>query len=65
MTTERCPCEFPELEPCKKTCSCRNGHMSGGCRRCCQYGSREQRLEAARYLVRMEDAAWKYNSLNK
>lgn len=50
-----CPCEFLEVvEPCNPQCSCRNEVMSGGCRRCARYGSREQRLAMAKRLVAME-----------
>ena len=44
---KRCPCEFPEVGPCKKTCSCWTPHFSGGCRRCATYGSYEQQVNAA------------------
>lgn len=35
-----CPCEFGN--PCSSNCTCANQYMSGGCRRCCKYGSKEQ-----------------------
>ena len=47
-----CPCEFEEVEPCGKFCSCRYPHLSGGCDRCCKYGSHEQQVQAAKYLQR-------------
>lgn len=50
-TSERCPCEFPEIEACSSNCSCAHPVMSAGCARCCTYGSRDQRLAAARHLV--------------
>ncbi len=50
-TTETCPCEFPEIERCHETCTCRDPYLSGGCRRCPKYGSREQRLAMARALT--------------
>lgn len=45
-----CPCEFVEVEPCGKYCTCRMSHFSGGCDRCCKYGSHDQQVEAAKYL---------------
>lgn len=52
MTSRKqCPCEFPEVEPCSTQCSCRRPHMSGGCSRCCRYGSPEQQLAAAQRLA--------------
>lgn len=44
-----CPCNY--IEPCSQACSCANPVMSGGCQRCCKYGSLEQRREAARQLA--------------
>ena len=49
-----CPCEH--VTPCGYACSCANGHMSGGCRRCCQHGSPEQQLAAAARLASLIDA---------
>lgn len=46
-----CPCAFPEIEPCSLSCTCRTPVRSGGCRRCARYGSYEQRLSKARWLV--------------
>jgi hypothetical protein len=51
--SQSCPCEY--VAPCKPSCTCARPHMSGGCRRCCAYGSDEQRLARARKLVAMED----------
>ena len=51
---KRCPCEFEEIEPCGRMCSCRNPNMSGACRRCCTVGSPEQQLAKARWLVARE-----------
>lgn len=51
---KRCPCEFPEIEPCTKQCTCRTPHYSGGCSRCATYGSYEQQLSAARRLAGIE-----------
>lgn len=44
-----CPCTL--IEPCSSTCSCANPIMSGGCARCCKYGSLEQRKEMAKCLA--------------
>lgn len=49
-----CPCEFNEIEPCHPQCTCRNPMLSAGCRRCVSYGSAEQRLAAAKRIVRQE-----------
>src|SRR6185369_8954853 len=35
-----CPCKH--TTPCSDACSCANPVMSGGCERCCAYGSEEQ-----------------------
>lgn len=47
-----CPCTM--VEPCQKNCTCAKPHMSHGCYRCCRYGSDEQRLNKARYVVELE-----------
>ena len=44
-----CPCEI--IEPCKNTCTCSNPVMSGGCDRCCTYGSKAQRIARAEVLA--------------
>lgn len=49
-----CPCEFNN--PCTPHCSCARPFMSGGCRRCCKYGSKEQQAGMAKYLLAQEDA---------
>jgi hypothetical protein len=49
-----CPCTL--IEPCSRNCTCANGHMSGGCRRCAKYGSHEQRLAKARKLADADTA---------
>lgn len=46
-----CPCLL--VEPCSRQCTCANPGMSGGCRRCCAYGSLEQRTAKARRLVKL------------
>ena len=55
MPNKSCPCEFNT--PCSSTCSCANQFMSGGCRRCCKYGSVEQQEKAARILIAQENLA--------
>lgn len=49
-----CPCTI--VTPCKKTCTCARGHMSGGCLRCASYGSAEQRRFQAEALARALDS---------
>jgi hypothetical protein len=48
---KHCPCKFVAVEACSRNCTCRTPTLSGGCVRCCTYGSIEQRLAAARRLV--------------
>lgn len=50
-----CPCLV--TDPCDSQCSCANGFLSAGCRRCARYGSLEQRKRAALYLVEQERKA--------
>ena len=50
-----CPCTI--TEPCSVNCTCANGFRSGGCSRCCTYGSREQQEAVAKILVAKEAAA--------
>lgn len=50
-----CPCLY--VEPCSSACTCANPTMSGGCSRCCRYGSPSQRRAAAEHLVKQELAA--------
>jgi len=45
-----CPCT--RAQPCSSSCSCANPLLSGGCTRCCGYGSASQRLEAAERLAK-------------
>lgn len=40
-----CPCEW--VRPCNPNCSCNDPVASGGCMRCCKYGSDIQRMAAA------------------
>lgn len=49
-----CPCKL--TTPCDAHCTCSRGHMSGGCRRCCSYGNKQQRLQAAKRLARVIDS---------
>ena len=43
-----CPCGYGN--PCQKHCTCVEPWSSRGCRRCCRYGSLEQRQYRAAYL---------------
>ena len=52
-----CPCLH--TVPCSPQCSCATPVMSGGCSRCCNYGSAEQRHEQAERLTHNHDAAIK------
>lgn len=60
MTKMRCPCQWGN--PCSRNCTCGNGNLSGGCRRCCTYGSMEQRAAAAAVIAARDkyvcDVAW-------
>ena len=49
-----CPCKV--IGPCGHGCTCVNPHMSGGCRRCASYGSKEQRGAACRRIAAKIDA---------
>jgi len=42
-----CPCQWPDVEPCCRDCTCREPLLSGGCSRCTRYGSDEQRAAQA------------------
>ena len=44
-----CPCLY--VEPCSYACSCASPGVSGGCERCCRYGSLEQRQAQAERLA--------------
>ena len=44
-----CPCLY--VDPCSPACSCAHRGMSGGCERCCRYGSQEQRQAQAKRLA--------------
>lgn len=50
-----CPCLY--VGPCIAACTCVNPAMSGGCSRCCRYGSLEQRRGMARLLLEQEKDA--------
>jgi len=47
-----CPCEW--TEPCDPRCTCVHPVSSVGCKRCCRYGSDEQRKAQAEHLVKHE-----------
>lgn len=49
ITHQACPCLH--TTPCDERCTCVNGWSSFGCRRCCSYGSKEQRKTMAEHLV--------------
>ncbi len=55
-----CPCTY--ITPCSSQCSCANPIMSGGCSRCCMYGSESQRKSSAERLVLIEKLA--HDSIN-
>lgn len=55
MEEKACPCLH--TKPCKQDCSCANPVMSGGCNRCCSYGSKEQQEEKAEWLAEVIDKA--------
>ena len=50
--SEGCPCTL--IGPCSVNCTCANPVMSGGCSRCCRYGSLEQRTAQAQRLAAPE-----------
>lgn len=50
-----CPCTL--TKPCMDVCSCANMVHSGGCLRCCRYGSEGQRKERAEIIADAEKAA--------
>ena len=51
-----CPCTL--IKPCSKNCTCANPVLSGGCSRCCRYGSLEQRTAQAQRLSVKEGDPW-------
>lgn len=53
MGNPSCPCYY--LEPCSYACPCRNSFMSGGCERCCNDGSPEQRKARAEEIAHKLD----------
>ncbi len=59
-TRAGCPCEL--VAPCSEHCSCANGVMSGGCSRCCRYGSDEQQLAAAARLADLSGEVERYRA---
>ncbi len=50
-----CPCKYKEVKPCSPHCTCRKPIMSGGCARCCGYGSYSQRMGKAVALANIID----------
>ena len=46
---QSCPCAY--TTPCHERCTCINPLSSSGCRRCCMYGSVEQRTAMAERLA--------------
>jgi hypothetical protein len=50
-----CPCLL--TTPCHSQCTCAHPGMSAGCRRCCRYGSVEQRKAMAEHLATILDEA--------
>lgn len=53
MKSGGCPCEY--VEPCKYSCTCASPVMSGGCDRCCKYGSKDQKMSQAKRLAKIVD----------
>jgi hypothetical protein len=47
--TTGCPCTL--TTPCGPNCTCSNPDLSGGCLRCCSYGSLDQRKAMAMWLA--------------
>ena len=45
---KNCACAW--VKPCEPCCTCANPVMSGGCSRCCRYGSDEQRKAVAELI---------------
>ena len=46
---QACPCLH--IAPCQLRCTCVDPFSSSGCRRCCTYGSKEQRRRAAEHIA--------------
>lgn len=53
MKKENNSCSCHLTEPCSYACTCNNSLMSGGCERCCAYGSLEQRKAMAIKIATM------------
>jgi hypothetical protein len=47
---DACACQIA-AQPCTPNCSCVEPFLSGGCLCCCRYGSDEQRLAMAEFMV--------------
>lgn len=56
-----CPCTHGS--PCHERCSCVMTFSSSGCRRCCSYGSIEQRQAKAKRLIDAIDSAHAFESM--
>ena len=56
-----CPCEL--FIPCSDVCSCAFPFRSGGCSRCCKYGSAEQKLASAKRLAEKLPPPFDFESL--
>lgn len=56
-----CPCTL--TKPCMDVCSCANMVYSGGCLRCCRYGSEDQRKERAEIIANVEKQAAHHKEL--
>lgn len=55
-----CPCLY--TVPCHDRCTCVTPLSSSGCRRCCTYGSTEQRAAMAVTLAAFIDRGWERRS---
>lgn len=51
MKQKTCPCNF--IKPCSYACTCSNKLMSGGCERCCAYGSPDQIYDKAHSIAKV------------
>ena len=51
------PCPCLHTTPCDPSCTCLHPASSRGCRRCCTYGSKDQKETRARHLAAAIDAA--------
>lgn len=58
-----CPCLY--TDPCHPMCTCRQGHSSRGCLRCCSYGSIEQRTARAKVIADNEARYWRESNRSR